>query len=138
MPGYFFDLQRVHPMLCITRDTIHFSILEYTIAEKRKASYIYSTKVVHKKFPVAYENLSKVHHTTENLQNLWRGQTAVGTEPENVCLLNLVLDVNFPYKVITWKFLVSGQSFLLNNSDFGDIKKRAKCHPNIIYSLRLV
>ena len=48
-----------------------------------------------------------------------------------VCLLNLVLDVNFPYTVITQKFLVSGHSFLPNDSDFGDIEKQAKFHPNI-------
>jgi len=48
-----------------------------------------------------------------------------------ISMLKIVQDPMLLYSTITQKFLVSGHSFLPNDSDFGDIEKRAKFHPEI-------
>jgi hypothetical protein len=47
--------------------------------------------------------------------------------------LSLVGNEKLPYSTITQKFLESGHSFLPNDSDFSDIEKRRKFHPQIYH-----
>lgn len=48
----------------------------------------------------------------------------------SLSLLKLVCS-DVPFTTITQKFLESGHSFLPNDSDFGDIEKRLKYHPEV-------
>jgi len=46
-------------------------------------------------------------------------------------MFKLVCDPSFPYSIITQKFLESVHGFLPNDSDFSDIEKRLKYHPEV-------